>query len=245
MSALILRLIACLAMLLDHIGFIYGISLFRIVGRIAFPIFVFLLYNGYKHTSSKGKYAFRLALFALLSQIPFSLFCNYPTCWYKGNVMFSLLLAFLSLWSLDMMFKTKPLKYLCFLPAFFICLILHKGYFQTDYGAKAVLMIIAFWMLDGEKAWKRILSCILLLCIVFYSQLFGWLLDLLRGNVGSFSMTSWERTQAWSVFAMPLIFLYNGQKGKLPGGPRLNRLVQYGFYAFYPVHMMLLWLIAG
>ena len=65
MSALVLRCIACIAMLFDHIGFQYNILPFRIVGRIAFPIFVYLICNGYRHTSDRGKYALRLGFFAL------------------------------------------------------------------------------------------------------------------------------------------------------------------------------------
>ena len=240
MTALMLRVIACVAMLLDHIGYVFGISGLRIVGRIAFPIFVYLIYNGYRHTKSPVKYALRLAVFALISQVPFSLMCGYATIWDRGNVFVTLLMALLCIWSADTLWKKRALKWFCLLPALLVIGGYYFGLLKSDYGAKGIIMAMVFWLLDGKEVWKRILTCVLVLCAVYYSDILGCALNLVQGDGFVFSLTSWEKMQACSLLALPLIFAYNGEKGKMPGG----KIAQYGFYVFYPAHMLLLWLIA-
>ena len=68
-SALTLRVIALVTMLIDHIGGVFGIMEFRCIGRISFPIFAFLIVNGCRHTHNLKKYLFRLAAFAVISEI--------------------------------------------------------------------------------------------------------------------------------------------------------------------------------
>ena len=101
MSALTLRILACLFMLLDHIGYSLGGSHplylpLRCIGRLAFPIFVFLVVNGFRHTSNRPRYALRLALFAVISQVPFALFCGQKTYFSNGNVFVTLLICLLA-----------------------------------------------------------------------------------------------------------------------------------------------------
>lgn len=243
MSALMLRVIACFAMLLDHIGYAEGIPQLRFIGRIAFPIFVYLIYNGYKHTKSPAKYALRLGLFALISQVPFSLLCGYPTFWYRGNVFITLLMALLCVWSADVLAKRPVTKWACLLPALAVVGGYYFGLLKSDYGAKGIIMVMVFWLLDGKAIWKRMLTCVLVLCAVYYSEILGCALNLVRGNGFIFTLTDWGKTQVWSLLALPLIFAYNGQKGKMPGGKIGAKIAQYGFYIFYPAHMLILWFI--
>ena len=238
MSALMLRVIACVAMLLDHIGYAYGIGELRIVGRIAFPIFVYLIYNGYRHTSSPGKYALRLGLFALISQVPFALFCGYEDVFYTGNVFMTLLLALLCLWAADVLAKKRILRWICWLPALVVCVVYYNEWLRSDYGAKGIIMVMVFWALDGKTTWKQILTFVLVAIAVYHQPILEWV----KG--ASFSLTNWEKTQVWSLLGLLFIFAYNGKKGKMPGGKVGAKIAQYGFYAFYPVHMVLLWLIA-
>lgn len=243
MSALMLRLIACAAMLLDHIGYAYGIADLRVVGRIAFPIFVYLIYNGYRHTSSPVKYALRLGVFALVSQVPFALFCHYTNYFQNGNVFVTLLMALLCVWAADVLVKNRATKWLCLLPTVLVFALYYFGIVHSDYGAKGVLMAMVFWLLDGKAVWKRVLTCVLVLCVVYYSPIINCVVSLVQGSGFVFNLTSWEKTQIWSLFALPFIFVYNGEKGSMPGGKLGAKVAQYGFYAFYPVHMLILWVI--
>ena len=78
MSNFYLKLIACICMLIDHIGYLFfpQYEFLRVIGRIAFPIFSYLITEGYTHTSSIRKYSLRLLIFALISQIPYMLVFN-------------------------------------------------------------------------------------------------------------------------------------------------------------------------
>ena len=159
LSGSTLKWIAILTMLIDHIGacilevFVldyYGISplggyvsgerfsfwyeadmALRLTGRIAFPVFCFLLVEGALHTRNMGRYAGRLAVFALVSEIPFDL-AFHDKIFYPGgqNVFLTLLLA----------------------PA------LAAEYLHTDYGALGVLVILLMYILRNVP-WLRFLAC--------------------------------------------------------------------------------------
>ena len=106
-SSAALKYIAMLTMLIDHIGAsglifilfnssisvrLYHIS--RMVGRISFPIYLFLLVEGFVHTKDIKKYIIRIAAFAVLSEIPFDLVCwGHILEFYHQNVMWSLLIC--------------------------------------------------------------------------------------------------------------------------------------------------------
>ena len=104
MTSAALQWIAVLAMAVDHVGYLLfpEIPLLRAFGRISFPIFSFLLAEGFRHTSDRKKYALRLAVFAVLSELPYELFLYGPerlgTLFPMKNILFSLLLAFGALW---------------------------------------------------------------------------------------------------------------------------------------------------
>ncbi len=241
MSALLLRLIACLTMVIDHIGFQYNIYLFRCIGRIAFPIFVYLLCNGYRYTTSRLRYALRLGISALISQVPFSLFC-YNTLWHShGNVFVTLLLSLLCIWSADSLLQKKNLRILAFLPTLIICVLYYFGVLDSDYGIRGILFALLFYFVGNKDERKPGLLELGMLLSIYYP----FLLDCGRWLLGGSTpiLSSWDMTQVYSLCALPLIMLYNGQKGCTPVSPVLAKLTQLGFYAFYPAHMLILWLI--
>ena len=134
-----LKLIACVTMLIDHVG-----SLFfpqnlwlRIIGRLAFPIYCFLLAEGAHYTKNPVKYALRLFAGLLLAEIPFDLALYGSLSWAHQSVMFTLLLAFL----MAMVMKKLPLigKALAVIPFYLAAELLH-----TDYGGLGILMAAVF-----------------------------------------------------------------------------------------------------
>ena len=78
MTSFVLKIIALISMFCDHFGdaFVKHFSFLNLIGRIAFPIFAFQISEGFSHTHNLKNYFIRLGAFALISQIPFSLF-NY------------------------------------------------------------------------------------------------------------------------------------------------------------------------
>ena len=77
LSSSTIKIIAITAMLIDHTGAVFDLHIgFRVVGRLAFPLFVYLIAEGFRHTKSMEKYLLRLGIFALISEIPFDLAFN-------------------------------------------------------------------------------------------------------------------------------------------------------------------------
>ena len=105
MSSFVLKVIACLTMLIDHAAVVFRADIsadaywvMRGVGRLAFVIFCFFIVEGFIRTRSRGAYALRLGLFALLSEIPFDLMVYGRVMEMSGqNVYLTLLLGLLGL----------------------------------------------------------------------------------------------------------------------------------------------------
>mgnify|MGYP002517584621 CR=1 FL=1 len=99
MNTNFIKLIAIITMTIDHIGYVFfpDILIFRIIGRIAFPLFVYSMMIGYFRTKDLTKYIVRLLIIGIISQFPYSLLFN--VC--RPNVMFSLIVALLFYYSLD------------------------------------------------------------------------------------------------------------------------------------------------
>lgn len=224
-----LRCLAMVLMLLDHLWatLVPGNFWMTFAGRLAFPIFAFQISEGFFHTSDRKRYAKRLLLFALISEIPFDLMYGstafYP---FHQNVMFTLLLGLLAVSAIDRARrqrtgKTALLAVLGLLGALLLSIL---G--MVDYGWRGILTIVAFYALrDFPGAWLAQLAAMVLLNIVGFQglliPLFGWDFP----------------TQGFAVLALLPIWLYNGRPGAK------NRALQYGFYAFYPAHMLILYLL--
>ena len=247
-SAFFLRLFAVICMLLDHIGYCLPRASFspilRIIGRMAFPVFVFLIVNGLRYTHSKPKYALRLAIFAVISQMPFSLMTKQIVLRENGNVFFTLLAAMLCVWWASEFWKKGGwYRVLAFLPSVLVCAGYYFDLYQSDYDMRGVLLALVFFFFEG----KRVLTVIGTFAALFAPTLIGYcfqLLNILRGREAVFKLPSlWTMQEAFSLLALIPIFLYCGAKGFAPKNKIAAKALQIGFYAFYPVHMLLLWLL--
>ena len=179
----------------------------RAIGRLAFPIFCFLLVEGFLHTKDVKKYALRLGLFALISEIPFDLAFNEKLLEFSyQNVFFTLLIGLLMLIGLKYFEETLPphISWLRFIVA--LTGILLAVFLRTDYDAVGIILIFLLYEFRSLPKLRCIAGAILML----------------------FNSTT-------GCLAFLLIWFYNGERGK--------QLPKYFFYAFYPAHLMLLWLV--
>lgn len=228
-----LRGIAVVLMLSDHIWATYMSfgNWMTYIGRMAFPIFAFQIAEGFIHTSNLKKYIFRLLGFALVTEIPFNLFYSSRAFNpYHQNVLFTLLLGLLAITVIDKSRKCKEkrdrLKYVVALTL--ICLASTIGF--VDYGFWGMIMVVMFYILrDFPFAWLAQLVAMVMINVVMFEGLVM--------PVEILGKAFEIPTQSFAVFALIPIWLYGGKKGKS------NKLMQYGFYAFYPVHMLVLYLI--
>lgn len=218
-----LKCIAAALMLTDHVGAILlpEVPVLRCVGRLAFPIFAFFIAEGYAHTQDFGRYFRRLAILAVVSEIPFNLENGAVFGPARQNVLFTFCLALLTLRGLEALGRERGFG------RWAGCgLVLAAGFaagelLRTDYGGWGVVTVALLQLCrDGKyaKLW-------LLLAMAAVNGL----------GMGSLTMSVFGGEmpiQIFAVAALPVIWLYNGQAG--PKGLRR------AFYVFYPAHLLVL-----
>lgn len=219
----VLKGIAAALMLTDHVGAILlpEVPVLRCVGRLAFPIFAFFIAEGYAHTRDFGRYFRRLAILAVVSEIPFNLENGAVFDPAQQNVLFTFCLALLTLRGLEALGRERGFG------RWAGCgLVLAAGFaagelLRTDYGGWGVVTVALLQLCrDGKyaKLW-------LLLAMAAVNGL----------GMGSLTMPVFGGEmpiQIFAVAALPVIWLYNGQAG--PKGLRR------AFYVFYPAHLLVL-----
>lgn len=226
-----LHIMAMLFMLCDHLWgtVVPGNDWLTCIGRLSFPIFAFLTVEGFFHTKNLKNYAKRLLLFALLSEIPFNLAMGgrlfYPI---HQNVLWSFLFSIgLICWNEKV--KEKPLwkrilvgtatagiGYIGGLIAF------------LDYYHAGILTVLVFYFFRG-RTWPCRLGQFLCLWYIHCEMLsgFGYEFQL-------FGSTHFIARQSLALLALIPIWLYRGRQGYH------SKPLQYGYYAFYPLHLLIL-----
>ena len=218
----VLKGIAAALMLTDHVGAILlpEVPVLRCVGRLAFPIFAFFIAEGYAHTRDFGRYFRRLAILAVVSEIPFNLENGAVFDLTRQNVLWTFCLALLTLRGLEALGRERGFGRWAgcglVLAAFAAGELL-----RTDYGGWGVVTVALLYLCrDGKyaKLW-------LLLAMAAVNGL----------GMGSLTMPVFGGEMPIQIFALaalPVIWLYNGQAG--PKGLRR------AFYVFYPAHLLVL-----
>lgn len=225
-DAYTLKIIAIIAMTLDHIGgtFENHLSLTARVllmtpGGLTFPIMAFLLVEGYQHTRSVQKYGQRLLIFAFVALIPYMLAFQVPIL----DVLFTLFLGLITLYLYDNMTN-------------------RIGYWFTFAGF-VLLSSICDWMLMGipmilcyhaiKDPLKRLIIPILFPIILTGLDIFATL----NMDTSQTLMTLLPEILYVVIgcgATIPLLYHYNGERGKP---------MKYFFYAFYPAHLLILAII--
>lgn len=210
-----LKLVAIISMTFDHVGsnFFPDMPLFRIIGRLAFPIFAYCVVVGCLYTHDVKRYALRLGAFALLSQPIYAL----PGCeslaeyWerliWSPNIFFTLLVG------LGAVYGVKEKKWWLTAAA-----VLFSAFVNVDYGAYGVILMVLFCLLRN----KRWLSC---LVVALYLGM-----DLMQ-------LPRWPyiaALQGFSLLSLPLIYAHTNV------GVKVNK---YVFYSYYPAHLLAIFLI--
>lgn len=196
------------------------------VGRIAFPLYVFLLVEGFVHTRSRSLYLIRILLLATVSELPFDLaLMLWRSQLERGvlcdsshqNVLFTLALGFIAMWTLDELralcggrqsWSVLALCAVASLAAVGLCCLMASA-FCTDYSWQGVLAVVAAYLVHGLGRPE------------------------LEGLAMTCALVPYGPYELFGLACCPLLAAYDGSRGKPLLGTRFN-------YAFYPVHLLAL-----
>ena len=253
-----LKMIATICMLIDHVTKVFyrrminpilamdwmtpefhqwirgAYMVLILIGAVAFPIFAFLFSEGYAHTHDKKRFLLRLAIFAVISEVPFDITFNYagspvgwspeiakywPMWWGYQNVFFTYLCSLGTLWVLEQTrrIKCKPLAKLLQGIIVLGAYLFNEEVLRGDYGGYGLLLIITAYALRKNR--------LLQICGMITVNL------LLYKNFSV--ITDWFRISF--AVAMLLILFYNGKRGK--------KNLKLFFYNFYPAHIAVIGLL--
>lgn len=232
MTSAKLKTIALICMLIDHSAYLvapFNSTIYfymRLIGRIAFPIFIFIISESLYYTRSKNKFLMRLFIFSIISEFSFNLYFNYlngsAPVFGSHNVFFTFSFAVLFIIMIEEICKNKKLL----IPLFCVILLgfvyssvnyifiyFYNFILNSDYGFYGVIFLMALFherKISIDNHMKIRMMTIFLMCFLLY-------------GVSMYFV--------FAIFSLALIYMYNGEKG---------RGHKYFFYLFYPVHLLIL-----
>ena len=253
-----LKVLACLTMLIDHIGYTFfpGALWLRIIGRLAFPIFAWYVAVGFRRTHNRGRYLARLLGWGLLSQIPFALLfhkasLSNPMSFIEGtNVLFTFVFAVLGLLLIS---ACEKLQWESRVASWAGAALFAAAaqWANTDYGAYGVVIVLLFYLLDTHAApvaagvssgtpapvapaVNPYADAVRLRDVTIIRRI-ALPLSVFLVTLLSLKLMRMHPVQLFCVLAVPLTYL------RIPD-PKPGKW-KHAFYAFYPVHIFLIWLV--
>lgn len=199
-----LKTIGIVSMGIDHIGaillpalrdsgiidqgnlYVAAYFILRFIGRLAFPIFAFLLVEGFFHTRSMKKYLCRLGMFAILSEIPFDMaVCKEIADFSMQNVFFTLFIGLLTMYYMKKWEKRTILRAVAAFSGIFLSWII-----KADYGGCGIILVLMFYIFHQQKKEQMVSGAASMICMIAAKWEIGYLM------------------------ALPLLYSYNGMQGK-------------------------------
>ena len=235
LSSATLHILAMTFMLCDHVWstLLPNYEILTCIGRLAYPLFAFMLVEGFFHTRDIKRYAMRMFAFAVVSEVPFDLvYAGIPFYPYHQNVLWTFLIA-LGIMFLMEKIKAKGKLWLTILVD---ALLVIAGFLvgmatMVDYYGIGILMVLVFYFFRGRKWW-----CFAgqLVCMWYLN------VEVLGGYYYDITVLGHHIElvqQSLALLTLIPIWLYRGKQGYHA------KWFKYFCYAFYPGHLLLLYLI--
>lgn len=225
LSADALKYFAVFTMTLDHVAWFFlpfesaTAQAFHFLGRLTAPIMCYFIAEGYTHTRNIKKYALRLLIFGVLSQVPWWMLHGNKIS-LSFNMIFTLFLCLMAVLIWDKA-ENKLFALLCVFGLVYLSN-------WCDWHIYAVLWTLCFFVFRENKR---------KMCISFMAVWIWYFGECIMNTY--FSQGDMARALSFSVytsgslFALPLIFMYNGKKGK-------HKWSKWVFYLYYPVHLLII-----
>ena len=234
-SSMSLHIMAMAFMLCDHLWgtIVPGNDWLTCIGRIAFPIFAFMIVEGYFRTKSLKKYVYRLLLFAIISEIPFNLAMGsrifYPV---HQNVLWSFLISIGLIHLNEKAKKTHKI----WVQIAVGCATVLLGYVigivtMVDFYHAGILTVLVFYFFRQRKWWSYI-GQFICLWYINVEMLGGFAYEFYLGGE-----TYFFTRQSLALLALIPIWLYKGKQGYH------SKMLKYTYCAFYPGHLLILGII--
>ena len=243
MNAFCLKIIAVITMIIDHVGVAFRLSLnFSVIGRMAYPIFVFLIADGFRYTKSKEKFLIRLFIFAIISEPVFDLaFGRSINFFADTNIFYTLFLGGAAIYVCEKLYNyiignrgdgrtlfestfgdDYLITIISSIPLIFFMFL--ADFLGTDYAGHGVLIIYLLYIITDKYARFTVLI------ILSQWQHSGTYQAILQGNIMHIP-TAFLLMIPATILPCILLMFYNNKRG-----PSLKWL----FYAVYPLHLFVI-----